>query len=212
MPRGPRPTATATATSPPPFARSGSPTATGCVLALSATKRAAGDRPWWVGVVYVLAVVPVLIAVAVVFATQAAMRSMGRAKEGLIRSPFKLSTWVSTPQPKSQLSELLTDVLKTLLDIRLRRSSDVTYSQIRLQGATRQIACRYLAAPDSLPVVVGDELSLWGVVGRDGVLRAHRLENVSADSSHKVTLVHPLVGVGAGVTAVFCLMVLVSAI
>ncbi len=159
-----------------------------------------------------LAVVPVLIALAVVFATQAAMRSMGRAKEGLIPSPLKLGTWVPTPQPKSQLSELLMDVLKTLLDIRIRRASDVTYSQIRLQGATRQIACRYLAAPDSLPVVVGDELSLWGDVGRDGVLRARRLENVSAGSSHEVKLVHPLVGGAAATAVVFCLMVLASAI
>jgi hypothetical protein len=211
MPRGPRPAATATATA-PPVSRSGGPAATGRVLALSPTKRAAGDRPWWVGVVYVLALVPVLVAAAVVFTTQAVMRSMGRGRDGLIRSPFKLGTWVSTPEPKSQLSELLMDVLKTVLDIRIRRASDVTYSQIRLQGATRQIACRYLAAPESLPVVVGDELSLWGDFGRDGVLRSHRLENVSAGSSHEVKLVPPLVGVAAAGAVVFCLMVLASAI
>jgi len=160
----------------------------------------------------VLALVPVLIALAVVFATQAAIRSMGRAKEGLISSPLKLGIWVPTPQPRSQLSELLMDVLKTLLDIRIRRASNVTYSQIRLQGATRQIACRYLAAPNALPVVVGDELNLWGDVGRDGVVRARRLENVSAGSSHEVKLVPPLVGAAATTAVVFCLMVLASAI
>jgi hypothetical protein len=211
MPGGRRPAASATPQT--PFARTGGPAATGRVLALSATKRARGDRPWWVGVVHVLAVVPVLFIVAVAGATQAALRSMGKAKEGLIRSPLKLSTWVATPQPSSSSSELLTDGLKALLEYWSRgASANVVYSQIRLQSPTRQIACRYLAAPDGLPVVVGDELSLWGTFGRDGVLRAHRLENASAGSTHKVTLVHPLVGAGAAVSALLCLMVLATAI
>ena len=160
-----------------------------------------------------LAFIPVLVIVAVIVATHAAVRSFARAKDGFIRSPFRLDSWVSPPQPSSPTSTLLKSALEALLSYRAwQSSSQVAYSQIRIQDATRQVACRYLAAPDSISVVLGDELNLWGTFGSDGVLRANRLENVSTGSSHKVALVHPLVATGAVLAAFFCLMILTAAI
>jgi hypothetical protein len=196
-----------------PSATPAGPTASGRVLALSATKPASGDRPRWVAGVYVLAFIPVLVIVAVIVAVHAAMQSLGRAKDGFIRSPFRLSTWISTPQPSSSTSALLKSAFDALLSYRQwQSSSTVTYSEIRLRESTSQRACRYLASPDGISVVLGDELKLWGTVGSDGVLRANRLENVSTGSSHSVALVPPLVVFGAVIAAFFCLMVLASAI
>jgi hypothetical protein len=217
VPSNPRPTAsarpaasTAAHTS---SATPAGPTATGRVLALSATKPASGDRPRWVPAVYVLAFIPVLVIVAVIVAVHVAMRSFGRTKDSFIRSPFRLDTWISPPQSSSSTSTLLKSAFEALLSYRQwQSSSPVTYSQIRIQGPTSQVACRYLAAPDSISVVLGDELKLWGKFGSDNVLRATRLENASTGSSHKVALVPPLVIFGAFIAAFFCLTTLASAI
>jgi hypothetical protein len=181
------------------------------VLALSATKPASGDRPRWVAAVYVLAFIPVLLIVAVIVAVHAAMRGFTRPKDGFIRSPFRLGTWISPPQSSSSTSALLKSAFDTLLSYRQwQASAPVTCSELRLQGSTRQVACRYLAAPDGISVVLGDELKLWGRFGSDGVLRANRLENVSTGSSHSVALVPPLVIFGAVIAAIFCLTTLAS--
>lgn len=162
---------------------------------------------------YVLAFIPVLLIVAVIVAAHAAVRSFTRPKSGFIRSPFRLDTWISPPQSSSSTSTLLKSAFDALLSYRQWQSSaPVTCSELRLQEPTRQVACRYLAAPDGISVVLGDELKLWGRFGSDGVLRANRLENSSTGSTHEVALVHPLVAVGAAIAALICLSILASAI
>jgi hypothetical protein len=151
--------------------------------------------------------------VAVIVAAHAVMRSFTGAKGGFVRSPFRLDTWISPPQPSSSSSALLKSAFDALLSYRQwQASAPVTCSELRLQEPTRQVACRYLAAPDGISVVLGDELKLWGRFGSDGVLRANRLENASTGSSHSVALVPPLVVFGAVIAAFFCLTTLASAI
>lgn len=158
-----------------PFTQPRSAAAIGRVISLNTTAPAGGDRPWWVSVVHVLAVLPGLMAMAVIVAVRMFANSLRRSKRSVSRSPFKLPDL--TPKPHWSPSPALTfGGLGTLLGYRMGRASAKTeYSQLRLRSPGSEVECRYLAASASIPVAQGDELRLWGSQGRDGVLRGYRL-------------------------------------
>jgi hypothetical protein len=147
-----------------------------------------------------------LTALTLILALRAFAKSLGRAKDGLVPSPLKLFGRPS----KSRWSVSLTlsfEGLGALLGYRAGR-----YSQIRLTAPSSEMVCRYLAPPASIPVAKGDDLRLWGKLGRDGVVRAYRLENLSNGASHNVTLIRPWVLAAAAISALFCLTVLATVI
>ena len=161
---------------------------------------------------HVLAVLPGLMAIAVLIAVRTFAKSLRRSKDSLIRSPFKLPETRSKPH-WSPSPALTFGGLGALLGYRAGRASAQTeYSQLRLKSPGSEIVCRYLAAPASIPVAQGDELKLWGSLGRDGVLRAYRLENVSNGAMHKVTLIRPWVVAAAVISALLCLIILTTVI
>ncbi|HEY2768903.1 MAG TPA: hypothetical protein VGI76_11650 [Solirubrobacteraceae bacterium] len=147
-----------------------------------------------------------LTALAFIMALRAFAKSLGRAKDGLVPSPLKLFGQPSKPQMNVSVTFSF-EGLAALLGYRAGR-----YSQIRLTAPSSEMVCRYLASPASIPVATGDDLRLWGKLGRDGVVRAYRLENVSNGASHEVTLVRPWVLAAAVASALFCLMVLATVV
>ncbi len=152
------------------------------------------------------------MALAVILAVRAFTKSLGRTKDSLIRSSFKFGGLPSKPR-WSPSPALTFGGLGALLGYRAgRASARAEYSQIRLTAPSSEIVCRYLAPPASIPVAQGDELKLWGTLGRDGVVRAYRLKNLSNGASHKVTLIRPWVVAAAAISALFCLIILTTAI
>jgi hypothetical protein len=147
-----------------------------------------------------------LIALTWILVLRAIVKSLGRAKDGLVPSPLKL--FGRSSEPRWSVSMTLSfEGLAALLGYRAGR-----YSQIRLKAPSSETMCRYLAPPASIPVAQGDDLMLWGKLGSDGVARAYRLENLSNGASHTVILVRPWVLAAAGISALFCLIVLASVI
>lgn len=202
-----------------PFAGTRAPAAAGRVVSLSAARAGSGDRPWWVPVVHALALLPAVAAVASIMAARTLLRSLRSTKaglapkDGLIPSPFKFGDMPTKPKSasSSSSSSLLLGGLGAFLGYRAGRSASVAdCSQIRLRTPTRQLECRYLAAPGSMPAAVGDELNLWGTLGRDGVLRAYRLENLSTGASHRVALVRPAVAAAAAASVVLLILILAA--
>src|SRR5450759_2715757 len=145
-----------------PFAQPRPPVATGRVISLNTTAPARGDRPWWVSLVYVLALLPALMAVAVVIAIRAFAKTLRSSTGSVSRSPFKLPALA--PKPHWSPSPALTfGAVGALLGYRAGRASASTEcSQMRVRSTGGETECRYLAAPASIPVAQGDELNLWG--------------------------------------------------
>jgi hypothetical protein len=181
-------------------------------MSLNPTAPARGDRPWWVAAVHVLALLPALMALAAIIAVRTFAKTLRRRRDSLIRSPFKLPQLASSPH-RSPFQALTYGGLGALLGYRAgRASTQAAYSQLRLRSGVSEIECRYLAAPASIPVAQGDQLKLWGSLGRDGVLRGYRLENISNGTTHKVTLVRPWAAGAAVLSALLCLIILTNAI
>lgn len=202
-----------------PFAGSREPITAGRVLAVSAVKVAGGDRPWWVPFVHALALVPIAIAVVSVMVVRAFLRASSSAsagfsaKDGLIPSPLRLGSMLAPSKPDSSSPSLLLEGASVLLEYRAGRTARrADCAKIRLSTPKGKLECRYLAELGSVPVEVGDELQLWGTLGRDGVLRARRLENLSTGASHSVTLVPPVIAFAAAASMLFCLLILASVV
>jgi hypothetical protein len=182
------------------------PVAAGRVVSLGATPPASGDRPWWVAVIHALAMLSAVTTLTFILALRTFAKNLGRAKESLVPSPLKL--FVRPSAPRWNVSVTLSfEGLAALLGYRAGR-----YSQIRLRAPSSEMVCRYLAPPASIPVATGDDLRLWGKLGRDGVVRAYRLENLSNGASHNVTLIRSWVVAAAAISALFCLIVLAAVV
>ena len=79
---------------------------------------------------------------------------------------------------------------------------------IRLRVESREVICRYLEAPNILPVRRGDELAFWGAYKPDGMVRGYKLENRSNGATHEADLVRGWVYLAALASAFLCLVVM----
>jgi hypothetical protein len=193
-----------TSTSPQIYAWTAAPTVAGTVVSISVTSPIRGDRPWWVPLVECLAVMPGLAALMVLILLRAVSRSVRRARGGILGSIAQLS---SLPGPHlSPSPELVIGVIEAVFKNRAAMRPE--YSMIRLRVSSGEVACRYLAAPNILPVRRGDSLALWGSSKPDGIVRGYKLENRSNGTRHKATMVRGWVYLAAFVSAFLCLMVL----
>jgi hypothetical protein len=157
-----------------------------------------------VAIVECLAVVPGLAALVVLLAVRVVSRSVRRAHGGLFSSIVLLSSMPG--QRFSPSPALVVGVIEAVFKNRAAMRAE--YSMIRLRVENGEVACRYLAAPNILPVRRGDSLALWGPRKPDGIVRGYKLENRSNGTTHRVTMVRGWVYLAAFVSAFLCLMVL----
>jgi hypothetical protein len=186
------------------YASTTPPTVAGTVVSISLTPPARGDGPWWVPFVQCLAVVPGLAALVVLLTMRVVSRSVRRTHRGLFSSIVLLSSM--SGQRFSPSPALVVGVIEAAFKNRAAMRAE--YSMIRLRVENGEVACRYLAAPNILPVRRGDSLALWGPRKADGIVRGYRLENRSNGTTHRATLVRGWVYLAAFVSALLCLMVL----
>jgi hypothetical protein len=180
------------------------PTVAGTVVSISLTPPARGDGPWWVAIVQCLAVVPGLAALMVLLTMRVVSRSVRRTHRGLFSSIVLLSSMPG--QRFSPSPALAVGIIEAAFKNRAAMRAE--YSMIRLRVENGEVACRYLAAPNILPVRRGDSLALWGPRKADGIIRGYKLENRSNGTTHTATLVRGWVYLAASVSALLCLMVL----
>jgi hypothetical protein len=191
-------------TNPHTYAWTTPPTTAGTVVSISLTPPARGDGPWWVLLVQCLAVVPGLAALMVLLTMRVVSRSVRRSHRGLFSSIALLSSM--SGQRLSPSPALVVGLIEAAF--KNRGAMRAEYSMIRLRVENREVACRYLAAPNILPVRLGDSLALWGPRKADGIVRGYKLENRSNGTTHTATLVRGWVYLAAFVSALLCLMVL----
>ena len=195
-----------------------SPTVSGQLISIAATPASRGDRPWWVPLTYLFALIPLLMALAAITAMRAVVRafSLGalggrRAGGDLMMKMLGFGGGSGGAHPGA-LTSLVSGVLQDVLGYRLKRATDPhEYSLMRLRAGKGETVCRYMAAPATLPVARGDHLLIWGRSGDDGVIRARRLENRSVGATHTAPLVPSAVAIAAIVFLAFWLMILTAA-
>lgn len=180
----------------------------GRVILLRTTPPAHGDTPWWVTVVGLLATLPGLLVGAAIVVVRSVAHHARRGEGGSIGLTFKFPGLTANTN-LSASPALAYGGSGALLGYRAVRGADTEYSQLRLRSPGGEaVECRYLAAPASIPVAVGDELKLWGSLGRDHVLRGYRLENLSNGAMHKVTLVRPWATAFVAAFVLLCLLII----
>ncbi len=195
----------------PATAQSG-PTVAGRVVSIRPTPVLKDDRPWWLPVVYALAMLPGLAALAVIQTRRSLTRRTRHGNGGILPSLIGAGgfsprrNW--TPSPSQAAGGV-----GVLLGYRFGRAGNrVDCSLIRLSSPGGEVVCRCLVEPAVLPVAQGDDLSVWGVPRPDGILRATRIENQTNGTTYKVTLVNPFVAASAVASLLLCLLVLFSVI
>jgi hypothetical protein len=184
------------------------PAVSGRVVSIAPTQASRDDRPWWVPVVQTLAILPGLVALAVIMTLRAIARRIRGTQTGLLKSALHFG---GSPSKASWHPALAAGGLGAILGYRMGRAGARTeYSLIRLTTSGPDVVCRYLDQPSALPISLGDEIALWGTLRSDGSIRSYRLQNRSTGASHKAVLIKPWVIAAACMSILLCLVLLSS--
>jgi hypothetical protein len=184
----------------------------GRVKTIAATAPAAGDLPWWAQSAGLLAVLPGVVGLFVIFAVRIALRAVSSSRRQGIGRLFSLGGSSGRGGGSGAVRLLIAAGLGGMAGYRLGRGAKpAEYSLLLIASSRGDVPCRYPTAPSMLPVSTGDRVELLaGRLYPDNTARAWRCRNLSTGVSHQARIVATWVPFAAAISFFLCAYAVVS--
>jgi hypothetical protein len=186
------------------------PDVAGEVVSVAPTPPQRGDRPWWAGLAFALAIVPGVLAAALLVSLHLIRGGVAGSGRLVAANMLPAGMGKTRTRHSSGGGWLAAGGLGAMLGWHFRGRRDREHTVLRVRTSAGTTLCRVASPPPALGVGVGDHVQLRGRIHGDGGLRVFALQNQTTGMTHRPSFVPPRLLAFAVCSAVLIAMLVAS--